>query len=411
MPNNITISESIDLPINKSILNRYLILKYLYDDLSNVSLDSGTPDDSILLYNILKEDIPDFCNCMNAGTVFRFILAVSSLSGKSRIIDGSERMRERPCKDLVDSLELLGAKIEYLDKVGYPPVRIISPINLNNYPETIFVKSDISSQFVSAIMMIAPLLPLGLNIELCEQNVSHSYIVMTSEIMNNVGLKTVFNDNLIYVLSQTDKVMFDDFIFEKDWSAAAFWVTILSAFEKGSVELKGLTTKSVQGDKVILDYLHYLNIDYIENDNSIILSKSGIRIIEKPDKVVKIDLKNSPDLFPPLAVAFALSDVEVHFTGLNNLIWKESNRIVSVLDNLKLLSYDVVQLSDDDVIIYRSINDISNINKKIMIKTHDDHRIAMAFAVFEYLNDNIEIDNMDCVTKSYPGFSVGFLNK
>ena len=398
------LSKSIELPLNKSILNRYLVLKYLYDALPSTNFDNNIPEDTILLYNILKEDIPEYCNCDNAGTVLRFVMAIAAVSGKNVWIGGSKRMHTRPCKDLVDALRQLGAKIEYIIDEGCPPVETFNTINTNNYPRTITCNTDTSSQFVSAIMMIAPRFSNGLRIELVGQNVSFPYIEMTSKMMNAAGLVNVIEDNIISIAPRTEDFAFGNIMFERDWSAAAFWITILSGLDEGRIALNGLTTNSIQGDKAILDYLPYLGIDYTEENGSIILSKSKEKLHQSSKQLLNINLINTPDLFPPLAVAFALSNIDVHYSGLDNLIHKESNRIEAVLENLELLSYKTDKISDSEIIIFGSDNDISEINSAITINTHKDHRIAMAFAIFEYLNKNIRIDDRNCVKKSYPAF-------
>lgn len=411
--------KSIELPLNKSILNRYLVLSYLYGNLPNLKFDESTPDDVTLLYDILKKNIPEYNNCKNAGTVFRFILAVAALFDKQRIIAGSERMNLRPCKDLVDSLTQLGAKIEYIDEEGFPPVKIISPIptDSNNYPNTISIKSDVSSQFVSAIMMIAPALKHELNIKLEGNIASLPYIIMTSKVMTALGLTNVINDDIITILPQKENLLLNDFHVERDWSAVAFWVTILSAHEEGRIELKELSTNSIQGDKIVLDYLQYFGINYSEENGSIVLSKSKKTPLSKsrelpknnPPNHLTISLKDTPDLFPPLAVAFALNNIEVILFGLENLKWKESDRVTAVIENLKKLSYNIEQLSHNNIAIHKSSVDITNIKDNIILNTHDDHRIAMAFAIFEKLNQNIKIDNWECVGKSYPGFKYEWL--
>ena len=398
------LSKSIELPLNKSILNRYLVLKYLYDVLPSTNFDNNIPEDTILLYNILKEDIPEYCNCDNAGTVLRFVMAIAAVSGKSVWIGGSKRMHSRPCKDLVDALRQLGAKIEYIIDEGFPPVETFAPINKNQYPQTITCKSDTSSQFITAIMMIAPLLPKGLKIIFEGRNVSFPYIMMTSEMMNAAGLANVVDENTITIAPRENDFVLKEIVFEKDWSAAAFWITILSGLDEGRIALNGLTTNSIQGDKAVLDYLPYLGIDYTEENGSIILSKSKDKLHQSSKQLLNINLINTPDLFPPLAVAFALSNIDVRYSGLDNLIHKESNRIEAVLEDLELLSYKTDKISDSEIIIFGSDNDISAIDSAITINTHKDHRIAMAFAIFEYLNKNIRIDDRNCVRKSYPAF-------
>ncbi|MDL2240083.1 hypothetical protein LJC69_00490 [Bacteroidales bacterium OttesenSCG-928-K22] len=397
------ISGSIELPVCKSIINRFLVLKYLYHNLEDIIIDENMADDCILLYNILKENIPQYCNCKNAGTVFRFILAVSALENTQRIISGSNRMYQRSCKDLVDALRKLGAEIEYMEKDGYPPIKIISPVDKINYPKDIAINSKVSSQFISAIMMIAPMLTDGLTINLGRDNVSYSYIEMTSRTMNIIGLKNVIKNNFIYIQAVHENINFKDFPFERDWSSAAFWVTILSAYEKGEVIFEDLKIDSMQGDEKLLDYLPLLNIDYKVKDNSIILFKNAVKNNDQ-NEIININLKDQPDLFPALAVAFTINNIPIKINGLAHTRWKESDRLYVVIENLKLLNYNVEVISEDEILINKCDNHISNIKEKVFINSYNDHRIAMSFAIFEHLNNNIIITDKESARKSYPDF-------
>lgn len=396
----------VNLPPNKSIFNRYLILSYLYNNKKLPIVKDYYPDDITLLNKLLKNEIPDVCNCDNAGTVLRFLLSVVSIQKENTILTGSNRMMLRPIDGLVNALTTLGAKIEYLGNKNYPPIKVIKTIDLNNtnnIPNKIKIRDTKSSQFISSLMMISPKFNKEITIEF-ENNIgSFEYINMTSKLMNAIGLNNNITNNKVTILPIQENIIFNEKLIENDWSAASFFYTILLAYKNGEITFIDLHKDSIQGDKAIINIMHNFGIKTIQNNNNITIKKENNYLIEK---TIKVDISNCPDLAPPIAVASIISNVETYIYGIENLKYKESNRILSICNNIKKLNFDV-EVSNNFIHIFKNkdkyIFDKLK-EKEITIETENDHRIAMAFAIFEKEFENIKLDNKSCVSKSFPNF-------
>lgn len=400
------IQLKVNLPLNKSIFNRYLILSYLYNHKNLPIVKEDYPDDIKLLNQILIDDIPEICDCDNAGTALRFLLSVVSIQKENTILTGNSRMMLRPIDGLVNALEELGAKIEFIKNTNYPPIKVLKTISLkdiNNIPNSIKINDTKSSQFVSSIMMIAPKFNKEFVIDFNDNIGSFEYIKMTSKLMNSIGLKNKITKNKIRILPIKNPLNFDEKLIENDWSAASFFYTILLAYKQGNITLENLNKNSIQGDKAIMDIMLNFGIKSIRSGNNIIISKDEKTILKD---VIKIDVSNCPDLAPPIAVSSVISNIETYIYGIENLKYKESDRIFSICNNIKKLNFKV-EKKDNFIHIYKNEN--KNVwnelkEKNIIIETENDHRIAMAFAVFENLFENIKLDDKKCVSKSFPNF-------
>ncbi|MGI6719102.1 MAG: hypothetical protein ACOX4D_08245 [Bacteroidales bacterium] len=400
------IQLKVNLPLNKSIFNRYLILSYLYNHKNLPIVKEDYPDDIKLLNQILIDDIPEICDCDNAGTALRFLLSVVSIQKENTILTGNSRMMLRPIDGLVNALEELGAKIEFIKNTNYPPIKVLKTISLkdiNNIPNSIKINDTKSSQFVSSIMMIAPKFNKEFVIDFNDNIGSFEYIKMTSKLMNSIGLKNKITKNKIRILPIKNPLNFDEKLIENDWSAASFFYTILLAYKQGNITLENLNKNSIQGDKAIMDIMLNFGIKSIQSGNNIIISKDEKTILKD---VIKIDVSNCPDLAPPIAVSSVISNIETYIYGIENLKYKESDRIFSICNNIKKLNFKV-EKKDNFIHIYKNEN--KNVwnelkEKNIIIETENDHRIAMAFAVFENLFENIKLDDKKCVSKSFPNF-------
>ena len=405
--------RAVNLPPSKSEYNRKLILCKLYGkNLPTIVKDF--PDDIVLMHNLLSHNT-NILHCQNAGTVIRFLLSAFSIKGIADlplVLDCDTRMRQRPINDLVDALISLGARISYTDKIGFPPVNIIQPVNLNTHG-TIKFDTSISSQFVSSLMMIAPKFQNGLVIHY--NNIpSMPYIIMTSQMMNSIGLKnTIINDRILISHNLCD-IHPEDIIVEKDWSAAAYWYPILYASMYDSLLLRNIHTDSLQGDEIINDIMTNFGFTTTNTPEGVIINvnRNYMNNDSNNSHVYKCNLLDTPDLAPVVAVTSAITGIPVTIEGLINIKWKESNRYKTIVNNMRKMNINIECISDDIISLSPDnwSNIIKSISKQIILDSAEDHRIAMAFLPFCMLNININIDSLTCISKSYPHFIQEFSN-
>ena len=386
------ISGTIELPGSKSESNRALIINALSGSKSQL-LNISESGDTTILKEALSSNEPEI-NIRDAGTAMRFITAFFAASKQNKIVTGSDRMKERPIGILVDALNALGANIEYLGNIGFPPLKIngsISEFTTNK----IRISANISSQFISALLLIAPTLPLGLEIELEEKISSTPYILMTLEIMQQFGIVSEFVGNFIRIEKQN--YIQSEINIEPDWSNAAYWYSMAVLSNDPAIFLKGLKRKSLQGDSIIKEIFLPLGINTEFSDNGAFITKSNEYILKFPDM---IDFSDNPDLAQTLIVLCAAKGVKCKFTGLESLKIKETDRI-KALQN-EIAKFDISLIEEKKGLYYN--NGFFNINASPVIETYNDHRMAMAFAPLSLLCKNITIKEPQCVMKSYPGF-------
>lgn len=359
----------IDLPASKSISNRLLIIQALCKqefEITNLS----SSEDTKSLQKALKATNATI-DVGAAGTSFRFLTAyLSTLVGNRYILTGNNRMKERPIKELVDALLELGVEIKYLEKMGFPPLEILGADITEN---KVNIDGKISSQFISALLLISPTLKNGIKLKISGEIVSKPYIIMTLKLMEEFGISHTWQENIIEIKPQ--KYSAKNYNIEADWSAASFWYEIASLSTNCNITLNGLTENSIQGDRKVSELFNNLGVQTKFENGSIILTKKEEKDISK-----EINLINTPDLYQPLKCTLFAKNLTTKFLGLQTLKDKETNRIKAVEKELLKL----------------------NTTKKIT--TYKDHRMAMSFAPLCLKYETLQINDVDVVGKSYHNF-------
>ena len=383
------IKVGLSLTGSKSITNRLLILRNIYPSLT--IKNKSKSEDSVVLENALKSS-SNIKDINHAGTAMRFLTAFYSiLEDKEIIIKGSKRMHERPIYPLIDCLKLIGADISYLEKDGFPPIKIKGK-KLNF--KKVEISSNISSQFISAILLVAPKLVGGLVIELKGELISKPYVKMTLSLLNNLGIKTSFEGKLIKV-ENLEKIQEKCINVESDWSSASYWYSIVAFSKRAEVRLNNFNKKSIQGDSVLVKYYKELGVDTKFVENKIILTK--IKDFTPP-KHLTLNLVDSPDLAQTIAVTCFGLKIHCFLDGLQTLNIKETKRLNALKNELTKLGANV-QVTESSLKIFEA----QKLKKNIIINTYHDHRMAMSFAPLS-LKIPISIENPNVVVKSYPGF-------
>ena len=403
---------SIQLPSSKSISNRLLIIRALSSDDFNIERLSDS-DDTILLQDLLRRirehhgrtEMTEL-DTSNAGTVMRFLTAYLSMVPGKWILTGSERMKQRPIGILVDGLISMGAHIDYLSRLGYPPV-MIHGSSLKG--QEIIVDPGISSQFVSALILIGPKIPGGLTLHLSGPAVSFPYVEITIGLLKDFGIHVVHERSRIFI--HEGNYIPSDFIVESDWSAAAFWYEAAAMADHVDLELVGLFRKSLQGDSEISNIFRSFNVVTEYTPTGIHLTKSSQPLREGQ---FKFNFSDHPDIAPPVITCCAMLGMNGRFTGLKSLQIKETDRLLALKTEFEKIGITAETYSTGNLIPAMEIK-ASPVECRpgLLINTYGDHRMAMTFAPLAILNGNICIENPDVVTKSYPGFwndllSVGF---
>ncbi len=389
-------SAEIRLPASKSIANRLLVLRFLAGKgLSPKGLSEA--DDTQLLKSLLEKIRTSknaVLDCKNAGTTFRFLTSVLSISEGSYVLTGSERMQQRPIKDLVDALVSLGADIQYLGKEGFPPLQINGkPLKGGN----LTIKANISSQYVSSLLLIAPFLKEGLCISIEGGISSRPYIEMTCQLLFLCGFQAIFEGNCIKVdARKTESPFLENPFIEKDWSAASYFYAIAALGKDIRFRIDGLTEKSLQGDGRVLPKLfRQFGIETIFTENGIFIQKSkDLTVVE----TFSYDFSQEPDLAQTFAVVCAALGVKAILTGLHSLRVKETDRIAALATELSKMNVEV-QTFDTELHLQASEIQISE-----STATYGDHRMAMAFAVLAAKFPHVKIQNPEVVEKSFPHF-------
>ncbi|MEE2954280.1 MAG: 3-phosphoshikimate 1-carboxyvinyltransferase [Bacteroidota bacterium] len=394
-PNGI-IDGEITIPASKSISNRVLIIRELCKQKFQITNLSDSNDTKVLDH-ALKHNLNEV-NIEDSGSAMRFLTALLAIKkNKSTIINGTAYMEKRPIGILVDGLIKLGAEIQYLKKPGFPPLKINGR---NLMGGEIDIDAQISSQFISALLLIAPILKKGLILNLKNCIVSKPYINMTLELMNRFGIQYSWIKDQITISPQ--KYMARDIQIEQDWSAVSFWCEIATLAKKINLKLNNLSLKSIQGDRKGIKLFQSINFEKYE---------SGLHI--KQDNYIEykevINCIEFPDLSIPLIITTSIMQKRSVFKGLETLIIKESNRIEALK---KEMSKYGVYLEEKDNQVFIKSDKLSPPNK--IFNTYNDHRIAMSIAPLALKFPYIIINNIDVVKKSYPNFwndleKVGFI--
>lgn len=384
----------IDLPASKSISNRALILNalaYSPYEIENLAVC----DDTNVMVKALDSNDTLF-DVGAAGTAMRFLTAFLAKTVGEWVITGNERMKERPIKLLVDALNQLGGKIKYIEKEGYPPLRIYGSALVGG---EIHMDGGVSSQYVSALMMIAPYMQKGLKIKLEGKIISLPYIRMTQKMMQNFGVKVDFEGQVIDIRPQSYQPI--PYRIESDWSAASYWYEILAISGKGEVILKGLQQESMQGDSQVAEIFKELGVLTEYQTDGVKLTPTG-----NSCKMLTYDFVGQPDLVQTVAVTCCLKNIPFHFKGVQSLKIKETDRVAALIQELNKIGY-VLTEPEEGELAWTGLTTNANNNQTTTILTYDDHRMAMAFAPAA-LTQPIKIANPEVVSKSYPGFWENF---
>ena len=381
---------SVQLPASKSISNRALILNalsYSPYDIQNLS----DCDDTEVMVKALNSDSRDF-DIKAAGTAMRFLTAFLSKLVGEWTITGTERMKNRPIKLLVDALNSLGARIEYIEKEGYPPLRIFGSALQGG---EISLAGGVSSQYISALLMIAPLMEKGLTLHLEGNIISRPYINLTLQLMEQFGVKAIWNGQTIKILPQEYKPI--RFTVESDWSAASYWYSIMALSKNAEIELLGLFKNSLQGDAAGAKLFAQLGVGTTFTDRGVVLKYNGNAV-----KKLIYNFVNEPDLAQTFVVTCVLLNIPFRFTGLQSLKIKETDRIEALKTELRKLGY---LLTDSNDSILEWNGERCEPEADPIIATYEDHRMAMAFAPAALvLPKGLKVADPEVVTKSYPAY-------
>ncbi len=381
------VNGSIAVSGSKSESNRLLILQKIF---SNILLKNiSNSDDTSHLQEALDSE-KELIDIGHAGTAMRFLTAyLSMIEGRKVILTGSDRMQNRPIKILVEALQCIGADIQYIDKVGYPPIRINGKkLSINK----LSINGNVSSQYISALLLIASSLENGLEIELKGKVTSVPYIKMTLALLNELGIETRWNDNIIKV-SHKNNVADKTIIVESDWSSASYFYSLVALSENGNISLSSYKNNSLQGDNSLIEIYKHFGVKTSFNENTITLIKQAKEI-----DTLRLNLVNSPDLAQTIAVTCFGLGKACDLTGLHTLKIKETDRLIALKIELAKLGANI-EVTNDSLHLKES----SQINKNIAIDTYQDHRMAMAFAPLA-LKVPITINEAEVVTKSFATF-------
>jgi 3-phosphoshikimate 1-carboxyvinyltransferase len=389
---------SVQLPSSKSISNRALILNHVLK--GSLALENlSTADDTVLMQKALQQHNGSI-HLKNAGTCMRFLTAYYAALEKSDItLLCDERMEKRPILELVDILIQLGAEITYLNRYGFPPLHIKGK-KLEG--RRVVVSARASSQFTSALMMIAPLCTNGLEIALDGEITSKPYIEMTAQLMRRFGIEVQTAYPLISIPGSLQTVPVTAAIhIEADWSAASYWYSIVALSKDAAIHLPGLSIASMQGDAAIAEYMRLFHVETIPVSDGILLRKTKKTELSTVSDSIHLNLADQPDLAPSLAVVAAATNTSLHLTGLQNLVIKESNRLLALKTELSKLGAHITS-SADSLLIEK--NETGLQYSASPVQTYNDHRMAMAFAPLALSLESIAIIHPEVVEKSYPHF-------
>ncbi|MCG9972211.1 3-phosphoshikimate 1-carboxyvinyltransferase [Christiangramia crocea] len=373
---------------SKSESNRLLILQALYPDIHIENLSNS--DDTVVLKEALEKG-DGTIDIHHAGTAMRFLTAYfASKEGCEVEITGSKRMKERPIRLLVDALQRMGADIRYSNEAGYPPLKIRGK-KLN--VDSIKLQANVSSQYVSALMLIAASLPNGLEIILDGQITSTPYILMTLEILQHAGIQGKFDEDRVSI-EPVDQLPPSTIAVESDWSSASYFYSIAAISNSAEIRLSNYRETSRQGDSCLAEIYRHFGVDTSYVGDSIILKKNNI----KRSRRIHEDLRNSPDIAQTIAVTCLALGMECELEGLHTLKIKETDRLQALKNEMEKFGAKV-NITDDCLQLFPT----NRLNEGVHVETYNDHRMAMAFAPLA-LKVPLFVEDADVVSKSYPDF-------
>ena len=386
----ITNQNSIQITGSKSESNRLLLLKALYPEIT-ISNISNSDDAQVMQKALTSESAVK--DIHHAGTAMRFLTAYYAIQNHTQVeLTGSSRMQERPIKILVDALNSLGAQIEYKNKTGFPPI-IINGTQLTK--DKVELQANVSSQYISALLLIAPKLKNGLELTLNGKITSTPYIKMTLSLLDQIGVETSFKNNIIHV--QPLKCAFEkNLVVESDWSSASYFYSTVALSKKGTdIVLSSYKENSLQGDSVLQQIYKQFGVNTYFNSNSLTLKKTS----ETPTiSFINIDLSDAPDIAQTIAVTCLGLKIPCNIKGLHTLKIKETDRLVALKTEIEKFGTPV-QITENSL----SISSFDTLSRNVSIDTYNDHRMAMAFAPLA-LKVALTINEAEVVSKSYPDF-------
>ena len=392
------IQGAVSISGSKSESNRLILLRAYtsYFKIFNLS-DS---DDTQLMLSAIESDKKEI-NIGHAGTAMRFLTSYySSISENSKVLTGSNRMKQRPISILVDALKELGCDIEYTEKSGFPPIIINGKNILSN---SVTLPADVSSQYISSLMMLGVSLENGLKIELSSKITSLPYILMTKKIIDRIGGITKIDDGEITIEPFKEKAIPEQFV-ESDWSSASYFFSIAALSDSARLTLSTFFKESLQGDSRLVDIYKIFGVETKFEENNIILTKNKIDL----PKSINLNLKDSPDLAQTIIVTCLGLGVDCKLDGLHTLKIKETDRLIALKNEIEKFNVDKVEITENSI----TLENNSNLKHQVIIETYNDHRMAMSFAPLS-LKVPLKINNPEVVTKSYINFwndleSLGF---
>lgn len=374
---------------SKSESNRLLLLQALFQNMEITNISNS--DDAQVMQKGVRVSNGEV-DIHHAGTAMRFLTTYfASQEGKEVILTGSQRMTERPIKVLVDALRLLGANIQYVKNDGYPPLRINGKKLVKN---KVSLPADISSQYISSLLLTAPSLENGLELELVGKITSVPYIKMTLALLSQIGVENSFVGNTIKVMSK-DTIAKSKMVVESDWSSASYYYSIVALCDVGTeITLSSYKKNSLQGDSCLAEIYRSFGVETFFKDNEIVLKK----VSDELGEPIEFDLSNAPDIAQTIAVTCFGLGVGCYLTGLHTLKIKETDRLEALKTELSKLGASIF-VTDKSLTLEPS----TRIKKDVAIDTYNDHRMAMAFAPLA-LKTSIYINDAGVVSKSYPDF-------
>lgn len=384
---------------SKSISNRVLIMNALANGDVSLLSNLAVCDDTDVMLRALTEMSHEI-NIGAAGTSMRFLTAyLSTCEGETHLITGTERMKNRPISLLVEVLRSLGADISYVEKEGFPPLQIKGKCLEGG---SIEIKGDVSSQYISALLMIAPKLKKGLQLKLIGKVISRPYILMTLSLMKEFGIESFWDEKTNVINVPHQNYVSCPYVVENDWSGASYWYEFLAVQGSGEIVLSGLREQSTQGDQKISTLFSQLGVDTKYTDDGIILTATGERVEQ-----MEYDFVEQPDMAQTFVVACCLLGIPFHFYGLQSLKIKETDRIFALKNELKKVGF-VIEEPCEGELQWKGLK--CEQQNPIIIETYEDHRMAMSFAPVA-IKFPIIIHHPEVVSKSYPIFWETLLDK
>jgi 3-phosphoshikimate 1-carboxyvinyltransferase len=388
------LNEEIHLPASKSISNRVLMLNYLCDHPKKIRNLSVCDDTGVMIEALYDDNRA--VNIGAAGTAMRFLTAYFAVKSGTRTITGTERMRNRPIKILVDALRLSGAEIEYLDKEGFPPLRIKGQTLAGGH---IRLDGGVSSQYISALLMIAPLMTNGLRLQLTGHVISEPYIKLTIQLMRMFGA-VVFEEGQTFAVPPQPYSAVENFTVEPDWSAASYWYEMMALCKNrdARISLPGLSPDSLQGDASIVALFDRLGVKTAFTSSGVTLTKKE----RESNALLTFDFISMPDMAQTVAVTCAMLGIPFRFKGLQSLKIKETDRLEALKTELCKFGCPIT-VYDGNILEWNGQKSPSA--QAPVVATYEDHRMAMAFApVAICRQEGVSVSDPEVVSKSYPSY-------